>query len=92
MSAPARQAVIDLQLVPGTSVLDYGCGRGGEIRALQGLDLDVSGWDPVYFPDGRLEPADIVLLTYVVNVIEDRAERQRTLKRAWELAKKVFES
>ncbi|MGW4967262.1 DNA phosphorothioation-associated putative methyltransferase [Nonomuraea sp. NPDC004186] len=87
MSAPARQAVIDLQLVPGTSVLDYGCGRGGDIRALQGLDLDVSGWDPVYFPDGRLEPADIVLLTYVLNVIEDRAERQRTLKRAWELAK-----
>ncbi|MEU8276572.1 DNA phosphorothioation-associated putative methyltransferase [Microbispora bryophytorum] len=87
MSAPARQAVIDLQLVPGTSVLDYGCGRGGDIRALQGLDLDVSGWDPVYFPNGRLEPADIVLLTYVLNVIEDRAERQRTLKRAWELAK-----
>jgi DNA phosphorothioation-associated putative methyltransferase len=57
------------------------------VRVLEGLDLNVSGWDPVYFPEGRLEPADIVLLTYVLNVIEDPAERQRTLKHAWDLTR-----
>ncbi|MGR6913605.1 DNA phosphorothioation-associated putative methyltransferase [[Actinomadura] parvosata] len=87
MSVPARQAVMDLQMDPGTSVLDYGCGRGADVRALESLGLGVSGWDPVYFPHGRLEPADVVLLTYVLNVIEDPAERQRTLRHAWDLAK-----
>jgi hypothetical protein len=57
LSLPARRAVGDLQLEPETGVLDYGCGRGGDVRALQDLGLDAVGWDPVHFPDGRREPA-----------------------------------
>ncbi|GAA3825952.1 DNA phosphorothioation-associated putative methyltransferase [Sphaerisporangium flaviroseum] len=86
LSAPARQAVTDLQLGSGTSVLDYGCGRGADVRALRQLGLDASGWDPAHHPGGQLKPADIVLLTYVVNVIEDPAERRQTLRRAWDIA------
>lgn len=71
LSLPARRAVGDLQLEPDTGVLDYGCGRGGDVRALQHLGLDAAGWDPVHFPDGRREPAEVVLLTYVLNVIEN---------------------
>ncbi|MEU7983915.1 DNA phosphorothioation-associated putative methyltransferase [Streptosporangium canum] len=87
LSVPARQAVIDQQIIPGSSVLDYGCGRGADVGALTSMDVAASGWDPYYHPNGRLEAADVVLLTYVLNIIEDPQERRRTLLRAWELAK-----
>ncbi|MFC9649546.1 DNA phosphorothioation-associated putative methyltransferase [Streptomyces sp. NPDC056937] len=84
LSAPARQAVLDLHMTNGVQVLDYGCGRGGDVRALEHLGLDASGWDPVHRPDGELRPSVIVLLTYVLNVIEKPDERRATLARAWE--------
>ncbi|MFB4285065.1 DNA phosphorothioation-associated putative methyltransferase [Nonomuraea sp. MTCD27] len=90
LSVPARQAVLDKQILPGSSVLDYGCGRGGDVRALRRMGCEAVGWDPFYQPDVRLQPTAIVLLTYVVNVIEDPAERRRTLAHAWELAGTVL--
>ncbi|MEU6812971.1 DNA phosphorothioation-associated putative methyltransferase [Streptomyces sp. NPDC046831] len=90
LSAPARQAVVDRQVTPGCSVLDYGCGRGDDVRALQHLDCQAVGWDPFYKPDAKLEPADVVLLTYVLNVIEDPNERRKTLKGAWDLTGTVL--
>ncbi|MFI8879504.1 DNA phosphorothioation-associated putative methyltransferase [Streptomyces sp. NPDC055243] len=90
LSLPARRALSDLKMEPGTEVLDYGCGRGGDVRALQHLGLDVTGWDPVHFPDGLRRLADVVLLTYVLNVIEDSAERRETLLRAWGLTSSVL--
>lgn len=86
MSVPARQALADRQLGPDRTVLDFGCGRGGDVRALQQLDCQVTGWDPHYYADATLGPADVVLLTYVLNVIEDPEERRTTLKQAWDLA------
>ncbi|MFZ4297299.1 DNA phosphorothioation-associated putative methyltransferase [Streptomyces cinereoruber] len=86
LSVPARQALADRQLVPERTVLDYGCGRGDDVRALEQLDCRVIGWDPHYRPGTRLAPSDVVLLTYVLNVIEDPAERRQTLEKAWELA------
>lgn len=50
------------------------------------MDVAAFGWDPYYRPDGCLEAADVVLLTYVLNIIEDPQERRRTLLKAWELA------
>jgi len=90
LSAPARQAVIDRQIVHGLEVLDYGCGRGGDVRSLQQMKINALGWDPYYFPDGRQDPADVVLLTYVLNVIEDPDERRETLLRAWELTRSAL--
>jgi DNA phosphorothioation-associated putative methyltransferase len=86
LSVPARQAVIDHQIVPGRTVLDYGCGRGDDVRGLRSMQFAVSGWDPHYFPDSPQDPADVVLMTYVLNVIEDPEERRQTLARAWRLA------
>ncbi|MGW2539860.1 DNA phosphorothioation-associated putative methyltransferase [Kitasatospora sp. NPDC001574] len=90
LSVPARQAVLDKQIRPECSVLDYGCGRGEDVRALQRMGCAAVGWDPFYQPDVQLEPAPVVLLTYVLNVIEDPAERRRTLQHAWELAGTVL--
>ncbi|EST26968.1 Ribosomal methyltransferase Rsm22 [Streptomyces roseochromogenus subsp. oscitans DS 12.976] len=87
---PARQAVLDRQVTPGRSVLDYGCGRGDDVRALQRLDCVAAGWDPFFQPDAKMEPADVVLLTYVLNVIEDPHERRKTLQAAWNLAGTVL--
>ena len=54
------------------------------------MQIDASGWDPVFHPDGHVAPADVVLLTYVLNIIEDPAERRQTLKWAWDLADSVL--
>nr|WP_111488670.1 DNA phosphorothioation-associated putative methyltransferase [Peterkaempfera bronchialis]AXI78541.1 DNA phosphorothioation-associated putative methyltransferase [Peterkaempfera bronchialis] len=86
LSVPARQAVLDKQVLPGLTVLDYGCGRGEDVQALRRMGCEAVGWDPFYQPDGHLEPSPVVLLTYVLNVIEDPDERKWTLQQAWELA------
>ncbi|MFF3947144.1 DNA phosphorothioation-associated putative methyltransferase [Streptomyces sp. NPDC001902] len=90
LSVPARQALGDRQLTAKRTILDYGCGRGDDVRALERLGCRVSGWDPFYRPEARLEPTDVVLLTYVLNVIEDPVERRRTLQDAWDLAETLL--
>ncbi|MGI5485413.1 DNA phosphorothioation-associated putative methyltransferase [Microtetraspora malaysiensis] len=90
LSMPARQAIIDQQISPDRSVLDFGCGRGGDVRELQRMDVRVLGWDPHYHPEVELSDADVVLMTYVLNVIEDPAERRQTLLRAWGLARETL--
>ncbi|MFL0809123.1 MAG: DNA phosphorothioation-associated putative methyltransferase [Agarilytica sp.] len=72
------------------SVLDYGCGKGDDMRELEAHGIDISGWDPVHLPDGDILNTDIVNLGFVLNVIEDREERQETLKRAWGYADKLL--
>ncbi|WMS85623.1 DNA phosphorothioation-associated putative methyltransferase [Pleionea litopenaei] len=72
------------------SVLDYGCGKGDDMRELEAHGIDISGWDPVHCLDGDLLNADIVNLGFVINVIEDKDERLETLKRAWEYADKLL--
>lgn len=72
------------------SVLDYGCGRGDDLRALIADGIECSGWDPVFLPDEEPVTADIVNLGYVINVIEDRDERTATLRRAFDLSARVL--
>ena len=69
---------------------DYGCGRGDDLLRLHKMGIPVSGWDPAFFPDEERSAADIVNLGYVVNVIEDPAERVVVLAAAWELARKML--
>ena len=73
-----------------TSFFDYGCGKGDDIRLLQGLGVEARGWDPAYRPGTKPESAEVVNLGYVVNVIEDHGERAAALSNAWRLAKKVL--
>lgn len=91
LSRPVRLAVDDgLIVADKTTVLDYGCGRGGDVERLRRAGVNCSGWDPHHCPDGVCEPSDVVNLGYVVNVIEDARERQATLRHAWELARRVL--
>ncbi|MFI9718194.1 DNA phosphorothioation-associated putative methyltransferase [Streptomyces sp. NPDC052396] len=90
LSVPARQALSDRQLGAGRTVLDYGCGRGDDVAALERLGCAVTGWDPYYLSDAPARPADVVLLTYVLNVVEDPGERRETLRRAWDLAQDLL--
>ncbi|MHB1583057.1 MAG: DNA phosphorothioation-associated putative methyltransferase, partial [Acidimicrobiales bacterium] len=89
LSLPARLAISDGLLI-GRTVLDYGCGRGGDVRRLQAAGIDARGWDPHYRPHPPPEPADVVTCSYVLNVIADPVERARTLQRAFGLAKRTL--
>lgn len=77
-------------LTHGLTVMDYGCGRGGDVGFLERQGFDCTGWDPVHAPSGTRRDADLVNLGYVVNVIEDPAERREALRRAWALTRRVL--
>jgi DNA phosphorothioation-associated putative methyltransferase len=89
-SAPV-QALARYGLIgPPIDVLDYGCGRGDDVRGLTANGIDAYGWDPHYAPDGPRREADVVNLGFVINVIEDLDERIQALRSAYALTKKVL--
>ncbi len=90
LSAPFVAAA-KLNLLNGDhSILDYGCGRGDDLSILEHEGLDVVGWDPNFRPAGICEARDIVNLGFVINVIEDREERDEAVLRAFQLANRVL--
>jgi DNA phosphorothioation-associated putative methyltransferase len=90
LSRPVSLALDDALITSASSVFDYGCGRGDDVRRLQALDVAAAGWDPSFAPEQERRPADVVNLGYVVNVIEAPIERQETLRSAWRLARRVL--
>lgn len=72
------------------TVLDYGCGKGHDILELEAHGIDAIGWDPKFRPDEQLRVSDVVNLGFVINVIEDRAERANALRKAFELTRSVL--
>jgi DNA phosphorothioation-associated putative methyltransferase len=83
MQALARAGLID----GGRRVFDYGCGHGHDLEVLRAAGIAARGWDPYYLPDAPREPADVVNLGYVLNVIEDPKERVETARQAFALAR-----
>jgi DNA phosphorothioation-associated putative methyltransferase len=90
LSRPLRLALDHQLLRHDGSVLDYGCGRGDDVRALRAVGITAEGWDPAYRPDGPRQPAAVVNLGYVINVVEDTRERQAALRDAWKLTTDVL--
>jgi DNA phosphorothioation-associated putative methyltransferase len=90
LSRPVKLALVDGLIDTATPLFDYGCGRGDDLRILSVMGYSGNGWDPVHRPGAAIETAPVVNLGYVVNVIEDPAERQQTLRRAWQLAERVL--
>ena len=90
LSRPVTQALQDGVIGEGSTVFDYGCGRGGDIKRLRQLGYTANGWDPNHQPDNLRRPADVVNIGYVVNVIEDPHERADALREAWGLANEAL--
>jgi DNA phosphorothioation-associated putative methyltransferase len=90
LSKPIKLAIESAILTKDTTIFDYGCGHGGDIARLGKQGYISLGWDPYYQPNNPLTSADIVNLGYIINVIEDPAERREALIKAWELTQKVL--
>ena len=86
-SYPLRLAFGNLWVCWGHSVLDYGCGRGSDVQWLNARDGDAEGYDP-HEPFGYSEPPSraayqVVLCTYVINVLDTVEARKRVIVDAW---------
>lgn len=91
LSAPMAALNAAGLLEDRVTILDYGCGRGDDVRALQAAGIDAVGWDPHYAPDrGVLAPRGIVNLGFVLNVVEDPEERREVLRAAYDLAERCL--
>jgi hypothetical protein len=88
LSKPVKSLLEYGMLKAGITFFDYGCGQGSDVRGLQSLGHSAEGWDPVHRPDVSRREADIVNMGYVLNVIEDPAERLETLVDAHRHAKR----
>ena len=89
-SRPVQHLLESGLLTKKQTFFDYGCGRGDDIAGLAELGFHASGWDPAYHADRAQVPAAIVNLGFVLNVIENSAERSIALRRAWELTEKAL--
>lgn len=89
-SRPIRLALEDGLIHSGTTIMDFGCGLGGDVDRLASQGFDCVGWDPSHRPSGLKRRSDVVNIGYVVNVIEDAGERADTLRAAWSLADRVM--
>lgn len=90
ISAPVQLLLRHGLLVRERSFFDYGCGRGDDVAALVAEGFGAAGWDPYYADDRPRTAADVVNVGFVVNVIEDPAERVEVLRRAFDLTKGVM--
>lgn len=90
LSKPVKSLLEYGMLTPSTSFFDYGCGQGSDLAGLRSLGYAAEGWDPVFRPETPKGQADIVNLGYVLNVIEDPAERLEALCNAYSLTRRVL--
>jgi hypothetical protein len=90
LSKPVKSLLEYGMLKPGASLFDYGCGQGSDVRGLRALGYEAEGWDPVFQPDVARKQADIINFGYVLNVIEDPAERLVTLVDAYRHTKRLL--
>jgi DNA phosphorothioation-associated putative methyltransferase len=89
-SKPIARAMTDGLIARCVTVFDYGCGRGTDLLFLRSRRIKAEGWDPYYRSSGKVIPADVVNLGYVLNVIEDPSERDYALRRAYDLAGRLL--
>ena len=90
LSRPIQYVLKYDMLKKSQRLLDYGCGLGDDIRGLEKLGFQASGWDPVHYPEGGKQPAAVVNLGFVINVIEDPDERVEVVRDAFSLAEQML--
>jgi hypothetical protein len=77
-------------LLPEHKHLDYGCGRGDDVRFLKAMGFRSRGYDPYYFPRTLKTPADVVTLLYVLSTIEIPMLRCEVLTLAYQLTRQTL--
>lgn len=70
--------------------LDYGCGRGDDVRFLKAMGFRSRGYDPYYFPRTLKTSADVVTLLYVLSTIEIPIIRCEVLVYAYQLTRQTL--
>src|SRR5258706_1583052 len=90
LSKPVKSLLEYGMLKADSTLFDYGCGQGSDVRGLQALGYQIEGWDPVHRADAAKREADIVNMGYVLNVIEDPAERLEALVDAHRHARRLL--
>ena len=90
LSAPVQLLISHGLINEQISFFDYGCGRGDDLEGLASLGIECAGWDPHYAKEHPLVVSEVVNLGFVVNVIEDPAERVDAIQRAFSLASTVL--
>ena len=74
LSAPVKYLRKINAFPQGTSIIDFGCGRGTDVQFLREMNYETVGYDPHWSQAGWLlgYKYDIVLCTYVLNVVDIR--------------------
>ena len=75
LSAPIQWLLKNNLIDKTKTILDYGCGRGYDVLFLKEQGYDIYGYDPYYFNNETNNYFDIILLTYVLNVVEEQEEK-----------------
>lgn len=79
LSKPAQLLLPWLLAHPNKRVLDFGCGRGGDVVHLRKYLKNIDGYDPYFSPIRIKGLYDIILCTYVLDVIKSKEEREKVL-------------
>jgi len=81
LSTPARIIIKKDSFSEKSLILDYGCGRGDDMK--YSSPLKISGWDPVHLPNKKVlikNYYDSILCTYVLNIVT-KEEQKKILKK-----------
>jgi hypothetical protein len=90
LSLPMAATIDAGILLPHHTHLDYGCGRGDDVRELQAMGFRSRGYDPYYFPRTLKRAADVVTLLYVLSTIEIPMVRCEVLSNAYQLTRQTL--
>jgi SAM-dependent methyltransferase len=57
-------------------ILDFGCGRGMDMKYLKSQNRDIDGYDPNFRPDKKYARStyDTIVCFYVLNVVDEKTE------------------
>lgn len=84
LSYPARIVLNQKKLLG--KVLDFGCGLGKDVELLREKGIDITGYDPFFYPEYPTEKFDTILCFYVLNVLLPE-EQERVLMQVSNLLK-----
>lgn len=87
LSKPVREMIRTGIITKDLDILDYGCGRGYDVLELKRREYRIDGYDPYpgYGFDvlDEKKTYDIILMTYVLNVISSQNELEECIRKAF---------